>query len=79
MAILERLQALQNLKLKLQTFLVGWVIAMFAEIFAVDLAKIVEQGAATEKEEDKKAESKEKEVHEEIEIKVDKPQPISLF
>ncbi|MGL9725854.1 MAG: hypothetical protein ACR5KV_04160 [Wolbachia sp.] len=85
MAILQRLEALQNLKLKLQTFLVDWVITMFAEIFAIDLIAVVEQGTATKKKEDKKAEkteSKEKEV----EIKVNErkePQfiilPISLF
>ncbi|URG40733.1 MULTISPECIES: hypothetical protein [Wolbachia] len=78
-AILERLQALQNLKLKLQTFLVGSVIAMFAEIFAVDLAAVVEQDA-TEKKEDKKAEKIEsKEVCQEIETKVNEITPISLF
>ncbi|MFP3023517.1 MAG: hypothetical protein ACEY3K_11710 [Wolbachia sp.] len=75
-AILERLQALQNLKLKLQTFLVGSVIAMFAEIFAVDLAAVVEQDV-TEEKRDKKAESKE--VHQEIETKVNEITPISLF
>ncbi len=78
-AILKRLQALQNLKLKLQTFLVGSVIAMFAEIFAVDLAAVVEQDA-TEKKEDKKAEKTEsKEVCQEIETKVNEITPISLF
>ncbi|WP_143689280.1 hypothetical protein [Wolbachia endosymbiont of Nilaparvata lugens] len=75
-AILERLQALQNLKLKLQTFLVGSVIAMFAEIFAVDLAAVLEQNA-TEKKEDKKAEAKE--VHQEIETKVNEVAPVHLF
>ncbi|MFT4313748.1 MAG: hypothetical protein AB3P11_01295 [Wolbachia pipientis] len=75
-AILERLQALQNLKLKLQTFLVGSVIAMFAEIFAVDLAAVVEQDA-TEKDKDKKTESKE--VRQEIETKVNEIAPVSLF
>ena len=78
-AILERLQALQNLKLKLQTFLVGSVIAMFAEIFAVDLATVVEQDVAEEKR-DKKAEKTEsKEVRQEIETKVNEIIPISLF
>ncbi|TNK93872.1 hypothetical protein OUY_04175 [Wolbachia endosymbiont of Leptopilina clavipes] len=78
-AILERLQALQNLKLKLQTFLVGSVIAMFAEIFAVDLAAVVEQDV-TEEKGDKKAEKTEsKEVRQEIETKVNEITPISLF
>ncbi|WP_245970062.1 hypothetical protein [Wolbachia endosymbiont of Bemisia tabaci] len=80
-AILERLQALQNLKLKLQTFFVGFVIAMFAEIFAVDLAAVVEQDA-TEKKEDKKAEKTEvegKEVRKEVEIKVNEVAPVHLF
>ncbi len=75
-AILERLQALQNLKLKLQTFLVGSVIAMFAEIFAVDLAAVVKQDV-TEEKRDKKTESKE--VRQEIETKVNEIIPISLF
>ncbi|MGL9758650.1 MAG: hypothetical protein ACR5LA_07535 [Wolbachia sp.] len=75
-AILERLQALQNLKLKLQTFLVGSVIAMFAEIFAVDLAAVVEQDV-TEEKRDKKAESKE--VRQEIETKVNEVAPVHLF
>lgn len=74
-AILERLQALQNLKLKLQTFLVGSVIAMFAEIFAVDLAAVVEQDV-TEEKRDKKAEKTEAK---EVEIKVNEITPISLF
>ncbi|KLT22297.1 hypothetical protein wVul_1231 [Wolbachia endosymbiont of Armadillidium vulgare str. wVulC] len=78
-AILERLQALQNLKLKLQIFLVGSVIAMFTEIFAVDLAAVVEQDAI-EKKEDKKAEkTKEKEVYQEVEIKVNEIAPVHLF
>lgn len=80
-AILERLQALQNLKLKLQTFLVGSVIAMFAEIFAVDLAAVVEQDA-TDKDKDKKAEKTEvegKEVRQEIETKVNEVAPVHLF
>jgi len=80
-AILERLQALRNLKLKLQTFLVGSVIAMFAEIFAVDLAAVVEQDA-TDKDKDKKAEKTEvegKKVRQEIETKVNEVAPVHLF
>ncbi|WP_408067913.1 hypothetical protein [Wolbachia pipientis] len=78
-AILEHLQALQNLKLKLQTFLVGSVIAMFAEIFAVDLAAVVEQDV-TEEKRDKKAEKTElKEVRQEIETKVNEVAPVHLF
>lgn len=80
-AILERLQALQNLKLKLQTFLVGSVIAMFAEIFAVDLAAVVEQDV-TEEKRDKKAEKTEvegKEVRKEVETKVNEVAPVHLF
>ncbi|WP_265027640.1 hypothetical protein [Wolbachia endosymbiont (group B) of Chorthippus parallelus] len=78
-AILERLQELQNLKLKLQTFLVGSVIAMFAEIFAVDLAAVVEQDV-TEEKRDKKAEKTElKEVRQEIETKVNEVAPVHLF
>lgn len=85
MAILQRLEALQNLKLKLQTFLVGLVVTMFAEIFAVNLAAVVEQSTRAEKEEDRKVEkgpSKEKEVCKEVEIKVDEKEviaPISLL
>ncbi|OCA06546.1 hypothetical protein [Wolbachia endosymbiont of Trichogramma pretiosum] len=75
-AILERLQALQNLKLKLQTFIVGSVIAMFAEIFTVNLAALVEQDV-TERKRDKKAESKG--VCREIETKVNEITPISPF
>ncbi|MGL9718571.1 MAG: hypothetical protein ACR5K9_07980 [Wolbachia sp.] len=83
-AILERLEALRNLKLKLQIFVVGSVIAMFAELFSVELTASVE----TTKEEGKeKASAKEatKEVREDVEIKVDakeKPTvtvPVSLF
>ncbi|MFL3876743.1 hypothetical protein [Wolbachia endosymbiont of Trichogramma kaykai] len=78
-AILERLQALQNLKLKLQTFLVGSVIAMFAEIFTVNLAAVVEQDV-TEGKRDKKAEKTEsKGVCREIETKVNEITPISPF
>ncbi|MDG7055202.1 MAG: hypothetical protein LJD31_01445 [Wolbachia endosymbiont of Menacanthus eurysternus] len=75
-AILERLEALRDLKLKLQIFVVGSVIAMFAELFSVELTASVE----TTKEEGKeKASAKEatKEVRENLEIKVDakeKPQ-----
>ncbi|MEY2393427.1 hypothetical protein [Wolbachia endosymbiont of Tettigetta isshikii] len=83
-AILGRLEALRNLKLKLQIFTVCAVIAMFAEIFSVELTASVE----TTKEEGKeKSSAKEKEaaeeVHENLEIKVDpkeKPTvPVSLF
>ncbi len=81
---LERLTALQDLKLKLQLAVVGWIVTMFAEMFGVELVAAVE--ASTEKE-DKKAEKTSleaiKEVHEEVEIKVDereKPKvPVSLF
>jgi|GEM_PF-4257295 len=89
-AILERLEALRDLKLKLQMFAVGWVISTLAGFFSVDLVAAVETG--TTKEEDRKTKetsSKEKEatkeVHEIIEIKVDakeKPTvtvPVSLF
>ncbi|MDG7052448.1 MAG: hypothetical protein LKM45_00990 [Wolbachia endosymbiont of Alcedoecus sp.] len=75
-AILERLEALRDLKLKLQIFVVGSVIAIFAELFSVELTASVE----TTKEEGKeKAPAKEatKEVRENLEIKVDakeKPQ-----
>ncbi|MCM1000876.1 MAG: hypothetical protein KTV72_00850, partial [Wolbachia endosymbiont of Melophagus ovinus] len=75
-AILERLEALRDLKLKLQIFVVGAVIKMFAELFSVELTASVE----TTKEEGKeKAPAKEatKEVRENLEIKVDakeKPQ-----
>ncbi|WP_353284075.1 hypothetical protein [Wolbachia endosymbiont (group A) of Lasioglossum fulvicorne] len=83
---LERLTALQDLKLRLQMAVVGWIVTMFAEMFGVELAAAVE--ASTEKE-DKKAEKtslKEeviKEVRKDVEIKVDereKPKvPVSLF
>ncbi|ONI56178.1 hypothetical protein N500_0751, partial [Wolbachia pipientis wUni] len=49
---LERLTALQDLKLRLQMAVVGWIVTMFAEMFGVELAAAVE--ASTEKE-DKKA------------------------
>ncbi|MDG7052930.1 MAG: hypothetical protein LKM45_03530 [Wolbachia endosymbiont of Alcedoecus sp.] len=81
-AILERLEALRDLKLKLQIFVVGTIIKMFAELFSVELTASVE----TTKEEGKeKTSAKEatKEVHENLEIKVDakeKPTvPVSLF
>lgn len=81
---LERLTALQDLKLRLQMAVVGWIVTMFAEMFGVELAAAVE--ASTEKE-DKKAEKTSleaiKEVHKDVEIKVDereKPKvPVSLF
>ncbi|MFP3021224.1 MAG: hypothetical protein ACEY3F_08045 [Wolbachia sp.] len=88
-AILERLEALRGLKLKLQMFLVGWVVTMFAEIFGIELAAIVEASTEeTAKAEDKKAEKtslkeENKEVCENVEMKVDereKPKvPVSLF
>ncbi|WP_264338113.1 gas vesicle protein GvpG [Wolbachia endosymbiont (group A) of Cheilosia soror] len=82
---LERLTALQDLKLRLQMAVVGWIVTMFAEMFGVELVAAVE--ASTEKE-DKKAEKtslkeENKEVHKDVEIKVDereKPKvPVSLF
>ncbi|WP_265027123.1 hypothetical protein [Wolbachia endosymbiont (group A) of Bombylius major] len=82
---LERLTALQDLKLRLQMAVVGWIVTMFAEMFGVELAAAVE--ASTEKE-DKKAEKtslkeENKEVCENVEMKVDereKPKvPVSLF
>ncbi|WP_406829850.1 gas vesicle protein GvpG [Wolbachia endosymbiont (group A) of Trypoxylon clavicerum] len=82
---LERLTALQDLKLRLQMAVVGWIVTMFAEMFGVELAAAVE--ASTEKE-DKKAEKtslkeENKEVCKEVEIKVDereKPKvPVFLF
>ncbi|WP_406828679.1 hypothetical protein [Wolbachia endosymbiont (group A) of Icerya purchasi] len=88
--VLERLDALQNLKLKLQLAVTGWIITMFAEMFGVELAAIVEASKEeTAKAEDKKAEKtslKEeaiKEVRKDVEIKVDereKPKvPVFLF
>lgn len=84
--VLERLTALQDLKFRLQLAVTGWIITMFAGMFRVELAAIVE--ASTEKE-DKKAEKtslkeeENKEVRKDIEIKVDereKPKvPVSLF
>ncbi|WP_265036801.1 hypothetical protein [Wolbachia endosymbiont (group A) of Anomoia purmunda] len=81
---LERLTALQNLKLRLQMAVVGWIVTMFAEMFGVELAAIVE--ASAEKE-DKKAEKTSleatKEVRKDVEIKVDEREkpavPVSLF
>ncbi|MFP3035476.1 MAG: hypothetical protein ACEY3A_00225 [Wolbachia sp.] len=77
-SILGRLEALRNLKLKLQIFAVGAVIAMFAELFSVELTASVE----TTKEEGKEKEAAEK-VRKNLEIKVDpkeKPTvPVSLF
>ncbi|WP_246484082.1 hypothetical protein [Wolbachia endosymbiont of Rhagoletis cerasi] len=82
---LERLTALQDLKLRLQMAVVGWIVTMFAEMFGVELAAAVE--ASTEKE-DKKAEKtslkeENKEVRKDVEIKVDereKPKvPVFLF
>lgn len=81
---LERLTALQDLKLRLQMAVVGWIVTMFAEMFGVELAAAVE--ASTEKE-DKKAEKTSleatKEVCENVEMKVDereKPKvPVFLF
>ncbi|MCX3065457.1 hypothetical protein [Wolbachia endosymbiont of Drosophila pseudotakahashii] len=82
---LERLTALQDLELRLQMAVVGWIVTMFAEMFGVELAAAVE--ASTEKE-DKKAEKtslkeENKEVHKDVEIKVDereKPKvPVFLF
>ncbi|MDE5060653.1 hypothetical protein OZD67_00590 [Wolbachia endosymbiont of Drosophila nikananu] len=81
--VLERLQALTDLKFKLQMAVTGWIVTMFAEMFGVELAAIVEAS----KEETAKAEKTSleaiKEVHEEVEIKIDereKPKvPVSLF
>lgn len=81
--VFERLQALTDLKLKLQMAVTGWIITMFAEMFGVELAAIVE--ASTEKE-DKKAEKtslkeeENKEVRENVEMKVDeREKPKVLF
>ncbi|WP_244953436.1 hypothetical protein [Wolbachia pipientis] len=83
--VLERLTALQDLKFRLQLAVTGWIITMFAGMFGVELAAIVE--ASTEKE-DKKAEKtslkeENKEVCGNVEIKMDerkKPKvPVSLF
>lgn len=85
--VLERLQFLQDLKLKLQLAVTGWIITMFAEIFGVELAAIVEASTEeTTKAEDKKAEKtslkeENKEVREEIKVdEREKPKvPVSLF
>ncbi|WP_375604148.1 hypothetical protein NOX90_00440 [Wolbachia endosymbiont of Anurida maritima] len=86
--VLERLEALRNLKLKLQLAVVGWIVTMFAEMFGVELAAAVEASTEeTNKAEDKKAEKTSleatKEVRENVEIKVDereKPKvPVFLF
>ncbi|TVS93453.1 hypothetical protein COM42_004730, partial [Wolbachia pipientis] len=84
--VLERLQALTDLKFRLQLAVTGWIITIFAKMFGVELAAIVE--ISTEKE-DKKAEKislkeeENKEVRKDVEIKVDerkKPKvPIFLF
>ncbi|WP_265040589.1 hypothetical protein [Wolbachia endosymbiont (group A) of Ectemnius continuus] len=87
--VFERLQFLQDLKFKLQLAVTGWIITMFAEMFGVELAAIVEASTEeTAKAEDKKAErtslkEENKEVCENVEMKVDereKPKvPVSLF
>ncbi|GFR25767.1 uncharacterized protein TNCT_142741 [Trichonephila clavata] len=87
--VLERLTLLQDLKLRLQMAVTGWIVTMFAEMFGVELAAIVEASKEeTNKAEDKKAEKtslkeENKEVCENVEIKVDareKPAvPVSLF
>ncbi|WP_168455894.1 V-type ATP synthase subunit I domain-containing protein [Wolbachia endosymbiont of Ctenocephalides felis wCfeJ] len=69
-AILERLQTLENLKLRLQMFAVGWVIVMLSELLSVELKASVE----IEVDEDKKEEkipSKEKETTKEAYGKVE--------
>ncbi|NUY39429.1 hypothetical protein GO684_01790 [Wolbachia endosymbiont of Litomosoides brasiliensis] len=72
-AILERLEVLRELKLKLQMAVAGWIVAMVAEIFTAELVAAAE-GTWTTKEENKKVEKKsskkEIEVCKEIEIKV---------
>ncbi|GFR17168.1 uncharacterized protein TNCT_706181 [Trichonephila clavata] len=78
---LERLTALQDLKLRLQMAVVGRIITIFAKMFGAELKE------ETNKAEDKKAEKTSleaiKEVHEEVEIKIDKREkpkvPVSLF
>lgn len=86
-AVLGKLEALRELKLKLQMAVAGWIVAMVAEIFAVELV-VAAEGTGTAKEEDKKAEKtsskKEVEVCKEIGIKVGEDEklrilPISLF
>ncbi len=82
----ERLSLLQDLKFRLQLAVTGWIITMFAKMFGVELAAIVEASKEeTAKTEDKKAEKTSleaiKEVHEEIKIdKREKPKvPVFLF
>ncbi|MGL9779412.1 MAG: hypothetical protein ACR5K5_04095, partial [Wolbachia sp.] len=85
--VFERLQALTDLKFKLQMAVTGWIITMFAEMFGVELAAIVEASTEeTAKAEDKKAEKtslkeENKEVREEIKVdEREKPAvPVSLF
>ncbi|MCA4774738.1 hypothetical protein IHO40_00930 [Wolbachia endosymbiont of Mansonella ozzardi] len=83
-----RLEALRDLKLRLQTFLAGWVLTTLAECFSVELTASMEttkeEKRATEKAE--KTSSKEtKEVREDLAIKVgakEKPTvivPVSIF
>ncbi|XCA33527.1 MAG: hypothetical protein ABS808_01540 [Wolbachia endosymbiont of Polyergus mexicanus] len=83
----ERLSLLQDLKFKLQMAVTGWIITMFAEMFGVELAAIVEASKEeTTKAEDKKAEKtslkeENKEVREEIKVdEREKPKvPVFLF
>ncbi|MDM8335076.1 reticulon family protein [Wolbachia pipientis] len=88
--ILKRLAALHDLKLKLQTFAVGWILTALATFFEIDLTVAIKTG--TTKEVDKKAKetsTKEKEATKEvceyIRIKVDERErarpivQISLF
>ncbi|MDR0773614.1 MAG: hypothetical protein LBE46_04875 [Wolbachia pipientis] len=81
--VLERLQALTDLKFKLQMAVTGWIVTMFAEMFGVELAAIVETAKAENKKAEKTSLEAIKEVHEEVEIKIDereKPKvPVSLF
>ncbi|XXB89344.1 hypothetical protein WKH12_02300 [Wolbachia endosymbiont of Zygogramma bicolorata] len=82
--VLERLQFLQDLKLKLQLAVTGWIITMFAEMFGVELAAIVEASTEeTTKAEKTSLKEENKEVRENVEIKVDereKPKvPVFLF
>jgi len=85
--VFERLQALTDLKFKLQMAVTGWIITMFAEMFGVELAAIVETSTEeTTKAEDKKAEKtslkeENKEVREEIKVdEREKPKvPVFLF
>ncbi len=87
--VFEHLQTLTDLKLRLQMAVTGWIITMFAEMFGVELAAIVEASTEeTAKAEDKKAEKtslkeENKEVRKNVEIKVDEREkpavPVSLF